>query len=88
MSEYIVDWFGIDVQLANLYKSRTPLYLWPKRIRDERRREKIVRCRDCDYYDHWDASGPYREKHVCGHWDCLEIEPDGFCAWGERRDDA
>ena len=50
--------------------------------------EKIVRCRDCDYYDHLDASGPYREKHVCGYWNYLEIELDGFCAWGERRDDA
>lgn len=50
--------------------------------------EPIVRCRDCDYYDHWDASEPYREKHVCGHWDYLEIRPDGFCAWGERRGDA
>ena len=48
-------------------------------------RKEIVRCRDCDYYDHWDAYGPYREKHVCGHWDYLEINPDGFCAWGERR---
>lgn len=47
---------------------------------------KIVRCKDCDYYDHWDACGRYREKHVCMHWDCLEIEPDGFCAWGERKE--
>lgn len=54
-------------------------------VRYDEHREEIVRCRDCDYYDHWDASGPYREKHVCGHWDCLEIKPDGFCAWGERR---
>lgn len=47
---------------------------------------EIVRCSDCDYYDHWDACGRYREKHVCGHWDYLEIEPDGFCAWGERKE--
>ena len=48
----------------------------------------VVRCKDCDFYDHWDTSEPYREKHVCGYWDYLEIEPDGYCAWGERRDDA
>ena len=47
-------------------------------------RKEIVRCKNCDYYDHWDAFGRYREKHVCGHWDYLEIEPDGVCAWGER----
>lgn len=52
----------------------------------ERQIEEIVRCRDCDYYDHWEASGRYKEKHVCGHWDCLEIKPDGFCAWAERKD--
>lgn len=40
-------------------------------------REEIVRCRDCKYY------------HEC--WDFCErlkpgmvVEPDGFCAWGER----
>ena len=48
--------------------------------------EEIVRCRDCSFYDYWDASGPYREKHVCGYWNYLEIEPNGFCAWGERRE--
>lgn len=38
--------------------------------------EEIVRCRDCKY----------RAKACC--W-CINggVEPDGFCAWGERRDD-
>lgn len=49
-------------------------------------RHEIVRCKDCDYYDHWEALGSYREKHACGYWDYLEIELDGFCAWGERRE--
>ena len=49
--------------------------------------QPIVRCRDCNHYDHWDASGPYKEKHVCGYWDYYEINPDGFCAWGERKDE-
>lgn len=48
-------------------------------------KEEIVRCRDCDYYDHWDACGPYKSKHVCGYWEYIEINPNGFCAWGERR---
>lgn len=50
------------------------------------RREEVVRCRDCEHYygvingcdefgDKW--SGEY-----------ANVEPDGFCAWGERRADA
>ena len=44
-------------------------------------RGEIVRCRDCAYYEdtgnctlHYLADG------------CLgEVEPDGFCKWGERK---
>lgn len=56
-----------------------------------RRRERIVRCRDCEhayeidgtdelnclYFNDWD----YRN-------DCPDewrVEPDGFCAWGVER---
>lgn len=58
-----------------------------------RRRERIVRCKDCEhayeidgtdelnclYFNDWD----YRN-------DCPDewrVEPDGFCAWGEERGD-
>ena len=39
----------------------------------------IVRCRDCIYYD-------------TGHLDCArqgwsDCERDGFCAWGERKEE-
>lgn len=45
-------------------------------------REEIVRCRDCiGLYETWDG------------WECERFsgeyhraEPDGFCAWAERRD--
>lgn len=45
---------------------------------------KIVRCRDCKFYDtDWES-----EAHP-GRWWCDEIwhyrEPDGFCKWGERK---
>ena len=57
------------------------------------RRERIVRCRDCKHaVEHCDT-----EKLDCTHfsqWDYYEdepghwpVEPDGFCAWGERRDE-
>lgn len=42
--------------------------------------EEIVRCRDCRHYTE-DEDEYY---HYCGSW-CEQVEPDGFCAWGERR---
>lgn len=39
----------------------------------------IVRCRDCKHYTEDEAE----YWHYCGEW-CGHVEPDGFCAWGER----
>ena len=44
--------------------------------------EEIVRCRDCKHYT--DDEVEYR--HYCNEW-CGQVKPDGFCAWGERRQD-
>ena len=45
-------------------------------------RERIVRCRDCKYY----------EPNTYSHFTCelltFHVEPDGFCAWSVRREDA
>ena len=42
--------------------------------------EEIVRCRDCKHY----------EPNTYSHFTCelltFHVQPDGFCAWGERRD--
>ena len=48
--------------------------------------EPIVRCRDCRYFDKY----PHDEITVCYRFDNEEpiVEPDGFCAWGERREGA
>lgn len=41
-------------------------------------REPVVRCRDCAFSI---AGGS-----GCGRWkDFIEVAPDGFCAWGERK---
>lgn len=35
---------------------------------------EIVRCKDCKFKDEpWNCAAPYY------------VEPDGFCAWGERK---
>lgn len=55
--------------------------------------EQIVRCRDCERAIHFH---PWRtpsqrakvETWLCGNMgDGAEIEPDGFCAWGKRKED-
>lgn len=46
--------------------------------------EEIVRCRDCVYM----TNQKYKsyEYQTCGYFDSeyAEVEPDGFCKWGER----
>lgn len=45
-------------------------------------KEKIVRCRDCRDYRESDETCHSSMWH---NWDFpIEVEPDGFCAWGER----
>ena len=41
---------------------------------------EVVRCRDCSHYTE-DEMEYYR---YCGKW-CGQVEPNGFCAWSERR---
>lgn len=54
---------------------------------------KIVRCRDCKYATkRWTPA--HREEvtycerfvHLAGYNQSAYVEPDGFCAWGERRE--
>ena len=55
-------------------------------------REEIVRCRDCKYYRFVDRSDIFHDERHNDRY-CLrfvdgkrmEVEPNGFCAWGERR---
>lgn len=45
--------------------------------------EEVVRCRDCKHFMSGDLCKLQDEWNEF-HW--LQVEPDGFCAWGERRD--
>lgn len=51
--------------------------------------EEIVRCKDCRYYD---TAGPWCYEPSKIYIDeygidvCATVKPDGYCAWGERRD--
>ena len=83
MTEYIIEWSGIGARIVELIGSVHPCLI-VKRLREERRREKIVRCRDCANY-----SGENDEIYPkwCMAMNVDGIEPDGFCAWGERGED-
>ena len=61
-------------------------------------REEIVRCKDCKFYtDQPGISGEKPNREYCykysdwnSEWDYDDyhyVEPDGFCKWGERKDD-
>ena len=48
--------------------------------------ERIVRCRDCRKFHLDNSDHDYRSGWWCDRWDTDMVRPDGFCAWGERRD--
>ena len=49
---------------------------------DVKSMRSIVRCRDCVKFCNDDAY--YCTDDWCQEFSC-QIEPDGFCAWGERK---
>ena len=83
MTEYIIEWSGIGARIVELIGS-VPACLIPKRLREERLREEIVRCRDCR---------AMRVKYGNTGIECwmngepFTVEPDGFCAWASKRKD-
>ena len=50
--------------------------------------ERVVRCRDCAHVsEHRNTlTGCPPTFYECRFFDLAEVEPDGFCAWGKRRD--
>ena len=42
--------------------------------------EEVVRCRDCKH------RMAYWQSDYCDYFKHVTNNPDGFCAWGERRD--
>lgn len=85
MAEYVMDYDG--------WAEGMPIgaYLKVRDAMHERKRELIVRCRDCNYvtdegygckyFSHYEQGASYRWEDVLA-----EVEPDGFCKWGERRE--
>lgn len=88
MTEYVIDFLIIVVVVMAI----TGVIEWVShRIEDPFVREEIVRCCDCKYANEdgdecvyfaaWEPlpeGDEFRDVYV-------DVEPDGFCAWGERR---
>ena len=52
---------------------------------------KVVRCRDCEHYEDHYTDFAFYDAPVCWHFEKESdypamVEPDGYCAWGVRRD--
>lgn len=48
----------------------------------------VVRCRDCKYYRDHEWMMVTDVVDVCHFFsDGVKVEPDGFCAWGERKEE-
>jgi len=48
--------------------------------------ERIVRCRDCERFAVDQSDHEYRSGWWCKRWNTDMVKPDGFCAWGERKE--
>lgn len=72
MSEYIYQSHG-----EPLVNERGEIYL--------ARAGEIVRCRDCDHGLFGGKTCDRLDPGFDEYW--FEVEPDGFCAWAERRTD-
>lgn len=49
--------------------------------------ERVVRCRECKHFAVDQSDHEYRSGWWCKRWDTDMVEPDGFCAWGKRKED-
>lgn len=48
--------------------------------------EEVVRCQDCKRFSLDNSDHDYRSGWWCHRWNTDMVKPNGFCAWGKRRD--
>lgn len=80
MTEYIITEKQLKTATEAYSEREVPLPITNVYISGDKLPE-IVRCRDCAHYTEDEAE----YCHYCGCW-CEQVEPYGYCAWGERRD--
>lgn len=83
LRKILVQYVGSCLFLPKLERDVKLITTW-----DGKQFVEVVRCRDCKHICNREyKSGPV--CHTCSYFDSeyAEVEPDGFCAWAERRDD-
>ena len=79
MTEYIID---IPHECFSICDGVIHDRYYPDERHDPMPIQEVVRCRDCK----WGIDGgKYCAEGASDSWDWRNVEPDGFCAWGERR---
>lgn len=83
MSEYIITGKQLKTVTEAHSEREVPLPITNVFISGDKLPE-IVRCRDCKRY-HAEVEGC---EEFAGKWpgEFANVEPDGYCAWAERRD--
>lgn len=73
MSEYVVDFGDKSSAFVGLAMAEAESH-------GATLKERVVRCRDCKHFV-TNIHGSYCQKSIS-----TTSDPNGFCAWGERRD--
>ena len=93
MSEYVFRYdpgfgFDMDDQMETLPMTAREYYASNRADHYGTLHEEIVRCRDCKYYSKHKFIMVTDIDDVCMFWhgEPTKVKSDGFCAWGERRE--
>ena len=85
MAEYVMEYDGWaeGIPVGEYLKVRDAMHA--------RKREEVVRCRDCEYFEQGYTDGVMFGETVCWAWENGHdypsyTNPDGFCHRGKRRE--
>ena len=84
MSEYIITEKQLKTATEAYMEREIPLPITEVFVSGDKLPE-IVRCRDCKRFSLDNSDHDYRSGWWCHRWNTDMVNPDGFCAWGERR---
>ena len=82
----IAQTFGFDVNRDQLIKALTDAHRFYDDGYEAGKRDamaRLVRCRDCEYYEGGECVCPYIVMSDAAH---MYPDPDDFCNHGERKD--
>ena len=78
LRKILVQYLGSCLRLPELERDVTLI-----KTEDGKQYVEVVRCRDCKYVSR-DEGKTWCECYRLGAYREFYVEPDGFCAWGER----